>query len=166
MQAQLQHASAVGLAREHGIRRAMPLAVAGAFHSALMAPAADRLRAALDAVTFKTPRIPVWSNVTGKAVTSGDEIPDLLVRQLTSPVRWADCLTSMQADGDCRQFWELGPGKTICGMISRTLEGVETGNLTPMKTYQVCLVEATEHELCEAVFASRVSMSGCASRER
>lgn len=120
---------AVDLARDHGIRRAMKLDVAGAFHSELMAPAADRLADALSQVAFQLPRIPVWSNVTGRPVTAASEIPDLLVRQLTSTVRWADCLQSIQADGGCSTFYELGPGKTICGMISRTLAGAVAANL-------------------------------------
>lgn len=119
---------AAELAKNHGIRRAMPLPVAGAFHSPLMAPAADRLRAALAAVAFKDPQWPVYTNVTAKAVTSAAEIPGLLVAQLTQPVRWADSVVAMQAAG-IGEFLELGPGKTLSGMIARTVKDVRCANL-------------------------------------
>lgn len=119
---------AMELAKNHGIRRAMPLPVAGAFHSPLMAPAADRLKAALAAVTFKDPQWPVYTNVTATAVSKASEVPALLVAQLTSPVRWADSVVAMQAAG-FDEFLELGPGKTLCGMISRTVKDVRCRNL-------------------------------------
>ena len=119
---------AVAAAKDAGIRRAMPLNVAGAFHSPLMASAADRLRAAIDDVELSDPRVPVYSNVTAKPVTSAADIPDLLVQQLTSPVRWAASVEAMKADG-ISEFWELGPGKSLCGMIQRTVKEVEVANL-------------------------------------
>ncbi|TVR42702.1 MAG: [acyl-carrier-protein] S-malonyltransferase [Planctomycetota bacterium] len=131
---------AVAAARDHGIRRAMPLPVAGAFHSALMAPAAERLQAALDATHFRDPRVPVWANASAQPVQRADEIAPSLVRQLTMPVRWADSVIAMQAAG-VDQFWELGPGKTLCGMISRTVEGVSCRNVeTPDQAF--ALIEA------------------------
>jgi len=119
---------AVAKAKEFGIRRALPLPVAGAFHSALMAPAADRLRAALAQTRFRDPRIPVYTNVTAQAVTSAAQIPDLLVRQLTSPVRWADSVAAMRAAG-ITEYWELGPKKTLSGMISQTAKDAVCRNL-------------------------------------
>lgn len=119
---------AVELAKNHGIRRAMPLPVAGAFHSPLMAPAAERLTQALAAVAFKDPQWPVYTNVTAKPVTRAAEVLALLVAQLTSPVRWADSVVAMQAAG-IDEFLELGPGKTLCGMISRTVKDVRCRNL-------------------------------------
>lgn len=119
---------AVEAAKDAGIRRAMPLNVAGAFHSPLMASAADRLRAAINDVELSDPRVPVYSNVTAKPVTSAADIPDLLVQQLTSPVRWAASVEAMKADG-ITEFWELGPGKSLCGMIQRTVKEVEVANL-------------------------------------
>lgn len=119
---------AVAQAKDVGLRRAVPLPVAGAFHSALMAPAADRLRAAIAGVTLRDPRIPVYTNVHAGPVRSAAEIPDLLVRQLTQPVRWADSVIRMQQDG-INEFWELGPGKTLSGMIARTVKDVTCINL-------------------------------------
>lgn len=119
---------AVELAKNHGIRRAMPLPVAGAFHSPLMAPAADRLKEALAAVKFKDPQWPVYTNVTAKPVVKAAEVPALLVAQLTSPVRWADSVVAMQQAG-IDEFLELGPGKTLSGMIARTVKDVRCRNL-------------------------------------
>jgi len=121
-------ARAVAKAKEVGLRKAIPLPVAGAFHSALMAPAADRLRAAIASVTLRDPRVPVYTNVHAGAVTKASEVPALLVAQLTKPVRWADSLVNMQQAG-MSEFWELGPGKTLGGMISRTLKDVMCKNL-------------------------------------
>ena len=119
---------AVASARDHGIRRAMPLPVAGAFHSALMAPAAERLAEALAQVDFRDPKVPVYANASASTVTKADEIAPSLVKQLTSPVRWADSVIAMQAAG-IDEFLELGPGKTLSGMISRTVKDVACSNV-------------------------------------
>jgi [acyl-carrier-protein] S-malonyltransferase len=114
--------------KELGIRKAIPLPVAGAFHSALMAPAAERLRAALAQTKFNDPKVPVYTNVTAKPVTKAAEIPELLVAQLTKPVRWADSVVAMQKAG-ISDFLELGPQKQLSGMIARTVTGVACRNL-------------------------------------
>jgi [acyl-carrier-protein] S-malonyltransferase len=119
---------AAAMAKDHGIRRAMPLPVAGAFHSKLMAPAAEKLRAALAATQFHHPKVPVFTNVHAGPVTRAQDIPMLLEAQLTEPVRWADSVVNMQKAGIV-QFWELGPGKTLSGMIARTVKDVECRNL-------------------------------------
>ncbi len=119
---------AVALAKDFSIRRAMPLPVAGAFHSALMAPAAQQLKAALAATPITDPRIPVYANVHAQPVTRAAEIPDLLVRQLTNPVRWAESMQRMQAAG-ISDFWEIGPSKHLSGMIARTVQNVVCKNL-------------------------------------
>ena len=115
-------------AKAQGIKRAVPLPVAGAFHSPLMAPAADRLRAALAQVRLNDPRVPVYANVTAAPVTRAADIPDLLIKQLTAPVRWAQSVQAMQAAG-IGEFLELGPGKTLKGMIERTVTGVAISNV-------------------------------------
>jgi [acyl-carrier-protein] S-malonyltransferase len=104
--------------------RATPLAVAGAFHSPLMAPAADRLARALAGVTIKEPRCPVMSNVTGlpHAADAGASVPDTirvrLVEQLTRPVRWAENAAWLAANTK-DEFVELAPGKTLAGLMRR-----------------------------------------------
>lgn len=119
---------ALALAKEHGVRMAKALPVAGAFHSALMAPAAERLTSAIAATPMRDPVVPVYTNVTAKPVTRAADIPGLLIRQLTMPVRWADSIVAMSNDG-ITAFWELGPGKTLTGMITRTVPGVACKNL-------------------------------------
>ncbi len=119
---------AAALVKEHGIRKAITLPVAGAFHSELMAPAAALLRAALAKAPFRDPKVPVYTNVHAGPVTSASEIPALLEAQLTKPVRWADSVVAMKQAG-IDSFWELGPGKTLCGMITRTVSGAELRNL-------------------------------------
>ncbi len=119
---------AIALAKDFGIRRAVALPVAGAFHSALMAPAAERLKAALAATRITDPQIPLYTNVHAGPVTSAAEIPGLLVRQLTNPVRWAQSVQNMQAVG-ISEFWEIGPNKHLSGMIARTVQNVVCKNL-------------------------------------
>lgn len=119
---------AAAQAKDHGIRKAIALPVAGAFHSELMAPAAAKLRAALAKAPFKDPKVPVYTNVHAGPVTKASEIPALLEAQLTKPVRWADSVVAMKSAG-IDAFWELGPGKTLCGMITRTVSGAELRNL-------------------------------------
>lgn len=119
---------ALARAKDVGLRKAIPLPVAGAFHSALMAPAADRLRAAIAGVTLRDPRVPVYTNVHAGPVLKASDVPDLLVAQLTKPVRWAESVANMQRAG-ITEFWELGPGKSLSGMISRTLKDVVCRNL-------------------------------------
>ena len=114
---------AVTAAKEHGLRRAMPLTVAGAFHSPLMASAVERLHQALAEVRFRTPCRPVYSNVSASPVTDPSAIAGLLERQLTSPVRWAASMQAM-VDAGCGHFIELGPGKTLGGMLARTVKDV------------------------------------------
>ena len=111
------------LAREAGARRVVPLSVSGAFHSPLMAPAAEGLRARLEGLNFGDPRFPVVSNVTAAAVTEGSQARELLVEQLTSPVRWAGSVRSMVEAGVDR-FVELGPGSVLCGLSRRNARGV------------------------------------------
>jgi [acyl-carrier-protein] S-malonyltransferase len=119
---------AVAAVKEHGIRRGIALNVAGAFHSPHMAPAAERLGAALAETAFSDPVVPVYANATARPVTAASEIPALLIRQLTEPVRFAASVQAMAAAG-IDHFLELGPGKTLSGMIARTVEGVEVANV-------------------------------------
>jgi [acyl-carrier-protein] S-malonyltransferase len=112
---------AVAAAREHGVRRAMPLPVAGAFHSPHMAPAAEQLAAALAEVDLQAPRIPVFANVTAQPVTDVETIRSLLVQQLTAPVRWAASLLAVREDLGADTFFEFGPGKSLGGMVARTV---------------------------------------------
>jgi [acyl-carrier-protein] S-malonyltransferase len=100
--------------------RAQRLAVAGAFHSPIMRPAADRLLAALSAAAIAPPRCPVWSNVTAEPhAPDAGAIRARLAEQLTSAVRWSACFAAMTARFPAASFHELAPGKTLAGMARR-----------------------------------------------
>lgn len=101
-----------------GAKRALPLNVGGAFHSPLMQPAKDELQAAIESTEFSSPKCPVYQNVDGKPHTDPSEIKANLIAQLTSSVRWTDCVKNMIADG-ADDFTECGPGKALQGMIGR-----------------------------------------------
>lgn len=101
-----------------GAKRALPLAVSGAFHSPLMQPAKEKLEAAILATEFRTPNCPVYQNVDGKPHTSPEEIKNNLIAQLTSPVRWTASVQQMIADG-ATSFTECGPGAVLQGMIRK-----------------------------------------------
>lgn len=114
------------LAKEAGAKRAIKLPVAGAFHSPLMAPAADGLKAALENADLKSPSFPVYSNVTGGAVSSSNEAGDLLVKQLTSPVRWVDLVRNLAAAFPDALYVEMGPGSVLTGLTSRIVPGLRS----------------------------------------
>lgn len=101
-----------------GAKRALPLKVGGAFHSPLMQPAKEELQAAIEKTSFSAPKCPVYQNVDGKPHTDPEEIKQNLIAQLTSSVRWTDCVRNMIADG-ADEFIECGPGKALQGMIGR-----------------------------------------------
>ena len=113
------------LVKEAGAKRVIPLKVSGAFHSALMEPAVAPLRKRLEAIEFHEPRFPIVSNVTARPVTSGNEARQLLVKQVTSPVRWAASVATMVAAGADR-FVELGPGKVLATLNRRNAPNAAT----------------------------------------
>jgi [acyl-carrier-protein] S-malonyltransferase len=99
-----------------GAKRVIPLNVSAAFHTPLMAPAAERLRAALDRIEWRSPRTAVMANLTGRPHLGGDRIPNVMEMQLRSPVRWAACVTSL-VDMGCDTFIEVGPKRALTGMM-------------------------------------------------
>src|ERR1700737_1454021 len=99
-----------------GAKRVIPLNVSAAFHTPLMAPAAERLRATLDRIEWRAPRIPVMANLTGRPHQGGDRIPQVMEMQLRSPVRWAACIGTL-VDMECHTFVEVGPKKALTGMM-------------------------------------------------
>ena len=110
-------------ARRAGFRRAVKLNVAGAFHTPLMLPAAARVEEALSKVRLEEPRFPVWVNTTGEPVDAA-RLPGLLVRQVSSPVRFGASLQSMAAAG-VEAFVHVGPGDVTAGMARRAVRGCE-----------------------------------------
>jgi len=109
---------AVEIARAKGVRRAILLPVSAPFHCALMAPAADAMAEALAAAPPAPPSVPLIANVSAAKVTDPAQIRDLLVRQVTSTVRWRECVLAMTALG-VDSFVELGAGKVLSGLIRR-----------------------------------------------
>ena len=116
-------AVAVGLAKDYGIRKAVELKVAGAFHSRLMQPAYERLGEELVRTVLHETRFPVVCNVDAKVVRNADDIRRTLADQVTDSVRWADCVTTLLDEVGADTFLELGPGTTLAGMIARIRKG-------------------------------------------
>jgi len=98
--------------------RAIPLAVAGAFHTDIMKPADEAVAEVLAEVEIRPPEIPVVSNVDAQTHSDPEEIRELLIRQVVSPVRWEDSIQRMLAAG-CDDFYEVGPGKVLRGLLKR-----------------------------------------------
>lgn len=129
-----QIAAAAATAKELGIKRAIPLATAGAFHSKFMQPAREKLAPVLDGITFHAPKIPVISNVTGRVHSSDPaEIKDVMLRQVTETTRWADDIATAKALG-CTRFIEFGPGKVLSGLIKKIDAALTTLNVSDLAT--------------------------------
>ncbi|MBI3829655.1 MAG: ACP S-malonyltransferase [Planctomycetes bacterium] len=118
-------AKAMELCKAAGARRVMKLPVAGAFHTALMQPAADGLREALAKAKIGKARAPVYANVSAAPVQAPEEIRTSLEKQLTSPVLWEQTVKNLVAQGHTR-FLELGPGSTVSNMIKKIAPEAET----------------------------------------
>jgi [acyl-carrier-protein] S-malonyltransferase len=109
--------------KARGAKRVVPLKVSGAFHSPLMAPAVDDLHEALRGATFADPSFPVIANASGEAVRTGADAKRLLVDQLTSPVRWIDCMREAADLAPGATFVEIGPGNVLSGLLKRIVPG-------------------------------------------
>lgn len=129
--------TAVGLAKEHGIRRATLLNVAGAYHSRLMETAYQKLGAELVDVPMQQPTFAVISNVTGLEVATLPDIRRTLQEQVTSTVRWVDCMQRL-LDRGCDLFIELGPGGVLAGLLQRTRKGVDVVSVSDVASVEKC----------------------------
>ncbi len=112
--------------KEAGARRALRLPVGGAFHSPLMAPAAEELKAAILKTEFRKPFCPIYQNVSAKAEKEPEIIRENLLKQLTAPVRWTQSVQNMIADG-ASEFYEFGPGDVLKGLIRKINPDVQVG---------------------------------------
>jgi [acyl-carrier-protein] S-malonyltransferase len=128
---------AVGLAKEHGIRRATLLNVAGAYHSRLMNSAYEALDEPLLEAELKVPEFPVISNVTGEAATTLPEIRRTLRDQITSTVRWTDCMEEL-LDRGCDLFIELGPGQVLAGLLRRMRKDADVISVSDPASVHEC----------------------------
>jgi len=117
---------AMELSKEAGAKRAIKLPVSGAFHSPLMEPAVVGLTDAIATSAFTDPVFPVYSNVTAEASTTAVGAKDLLLRQLTSPVRWATEIRNIAARFSDAFYVEMGPGNVLSGLVGRLVKGART----------------------------------------
>ncbi len=125
-------ASAAVVAKELGIKRALPLATAGAFHSRFMEPAREKLAGVLDGIEFKAPKFPVLSNITGKPHSSDPaEIRAMMLEQVTGTTNWAADVETAKALG-CDRFVEFGPGKVLSGLVKKIDPALTTLNVADM----------------------------------
>ena len=122
-------AEACAKMKEAGAKRALPLAVSGAFHSPLMEPARLELAEAIGKTPFQVPVCPIYQNVTALPSTDPEVIKDNLLRQLTSPVRWTQTVQNMVADG-ADSFLEIGPGTVLQGLVKRIAPEVEINGIS------------------------------------
>jgi [acyl-carrier-protein] S-malonyltransferase len=121
-------AGAETLCKEAGAKRVLPLSVAGAFHSPLMQPAADRLAGFLETIPLAEPRIPVLSNVTGAPHGSVESLRSNMIAQITGSVRWVECMQWIAAQG-VEEAVECGPGKVLAGLMKRIDKTVTVSNI-------------------------------------
>lgn len=116
------------LAGEKGARRVVPLEVSAPFHCSLMEPAAARLKDVLGEINFHPIKYPVVTNVGAEANSDSAKVADILVEQVTSPVRWAESLEFLKNSG-VSEFLEIGPSKVLSGLVKRTLKGVRCAGI-------------------------------------
>lgn len=136
-------AAAVAQALQDAGARVVRLAVGAAFHSELMRRASEEFYAGISSLPFGRPCLPLYSNLTGDGRADYSDIPAYLRRQMVSPVRFADEMTAMAADG-FDTFVELGPGKTLCGFIRKGIPGAQTLNIDDPRSFEKCLTALTE----------------------
>lgn len=115
-----------------GAKRCIPLKVSGPFHSRLLAGAGERLAAELEGISVQAPRIPYVCNVEADYVTEGSRIKELLVRQVSSTVRWRETMERMLADG-VDTFVEIGPGRTLAGFLKKMSRDVKVLNVAKVE---------------------------------
>ncbi len=129
-------AAAAAVAKELGIKRAIPLATAGGFHSPFMAPAREKLAPVLDTITFHAPKFPVLSNVTGQPHASDPAaIKALMLEQVTGTTNWAADVAAAKALG-CTTFVEFGPGKVLSGLIKKIDASLTTANVADLASLE------------------------------
>ena len=115
--------------------RVIPLNVAGAFHSKLMQTAADKFYEAAKAITFKAPQVKYYSNVTGGELNDFSDMPALLAKHIVSPVRFTSELEAMRNAG-ADHFAEFGPGRTLTGLVKKTLKDVSAYSIENLETLE------------------------------
>jgi [acyl-carrier-protein] S-malonyltransferase len=144
---------AMALAKEAGAKRAIRLNVSGAFHSALMETALDGLTQAIEKTRFVDPAFAVYANVNAEAVTTAARARELLLQQLTRPVRWTDEVMAMASRHPRALFVEMGPGSVLAGLVKQIAPAVKT---------MTCGTVTEVGQLLEQVAAERAGAAGAA----
>jgi [acyl-carrier-protein] S-malonyltransferase len=130
---------AVGLAKDYGVRRAVPLNVAGAFHSRLMISAEVKLRKALATVPIANPATKVVANITARPVSGESDVLQSLAKQITGTVRWTESVVHMIDQLGCDVLLELGPGETLAGLVGRIRKGTEVLSIADCRSLEMAL---------------------------
>lgn len=130
---------AIAIAKERGVRRAVPLTVAGAFHSRLMNSARQQLQAELTTATIRSPRLTVIANVTAAPVNDLAQIRATLGDQVTGSVRWTESIEYLKDRAGCDLFLELGPGSVLAGLVARIRKGTEVLSIGDLASLQEAL---------------------------
>jgi len=127
------------VAKELGIKRAIPLATAGGFHSKFMQSAREKLAPVLDGIAFAAPKFPVLSNVTGKPHSADPgEIRAMMLEQVTGTTNWAADVEAAKALGVTR-FVEFGPGKVLSGLVKKIDPALTTLNVADLATLETTI---------------------------
>jgi [acyl-carrier-protein] S-malonyltransferase len=135
---------AIEIAKNHGIKRALPLNVGGAFHSRLMISAQEKLEEDLNAIAISEPAATVVANVTAAPVTSATEVRASLARQVTGTVRWTPSIEYMIDRLGCDLFLELGPGQVLVGLVARIRKGTQTLSIGDLPSLEAALPQLRE----------------------
>ncbi|MBV9106321.1 MAG: ACP S-malonyltransferase [Verrucomicrobia bacterium] len=130
---------AVDLAKQYGMRRAVPLNVAGAFHSRLMRSAEVKLRRDLAKTSLAKPKAKVVANITAQPVETTTDILESLAKQVTGTVRWTESVQTMIDQLGCDVFLELGPGEVLAGLVGRIRKGAEVLSVTDLSSLETGL---------------------------
>ena len=128
------------IAKEKGAKLAVKLKVSGPFHTSLLQPAADKLLPELEKMNIGKMEIPVYTNVTAEVLKSESDIVPTLAQQVVSPVRWEHIIRNMY-DAGADTFIELGPGKTLCGFVKRTVKGIVNVNVEDTASLEKALLK-------------------------
>jgi [acyl-carrier-protein] S-malonyltransferase len=135
---------AVNLAKQYGVKRAVPLNVAGAFHSRLMMSAEVKLKNDLATARIAKPGAKVFANVTAAAVSGESEIRETLAKQVTGTVRWTESIEQMIDRCGCSLFLELGPGTVLAGLVGRIRKGTEVLSIGNCSSLEAALPKLRE----------------------
>ncbi|HZW83598.1 MAG TPA: ACP S-malonyltransferase [Candidatus Deferrimicrobium sp.] len=135
--------AAMGLCKEAGAKRTLPLQVSGPFHSSLMIPAGEQLGEKFTGIEINEPNIPLVANINGNYVKTRDDVVSSLIQQVSSSVRWEECIERLVNDG-VNLFVEVGPGKVLTGLVKKIAPGVQLANVEDLVSLEKSLAYLKE----------------------